>query len=175
MDEEAWREAAVVKRFLLLGQKAFPKVKTEVRVFYNEAHLYVGFRCEEPERRKPLTGTGALWRDDEVELWIDRQGKAKSYIQFIVNAGGEWIALSEKGPKQCPARVSVGIRPREWIVEIALPFSMLGGPPRKGEVWRINFCRHRPASARLPRQLITWSPLKSGFNELQRFGLAVFK
>jgi len=175
MDEEAWREAAHIKEFLLLGGKTLPRVKTSARLFYTDEYLYVGFRCEEPERGKPLTGTGAIWRDDEVELWIDRAGKATSYLQLLVNGAGEWLVLNESGRTDCVPRVAAGVRGREWILEIALPMSAIGGPPEKGDSWRLNLCRHRPASQRFPQQLITWSALKDSFKELSSFGTAVFR
>jgi len=177
VDEEAWQAAAVIDRFFLVGGAAFPQSPTQARLFYDDEFLYVAFALRDPERAKPQINHGSLWHDDDVELWIDVDGDGKTYHQVIANGAGAAVEFQADGAKPFGARVAGhAAGDGAWSVEMAVPFAGLGiASPKPGDTWQINLARHRPPGERVGVELITWGPLRAGFNELGHFGTAVFR
>ena len=170
MDEEAWREAAEIREFVLLDEAGLPSVWTRARLFYDAERLYVGVQCQEPDRTAPLVGNEGIWRDDEVELCFDVDGDPATRHQLIVNARGDSLGLLSVGPWDHKAKCAGQSQKGVWTVEVALPFASLGVQPKVGATWRFNIARHRPASARTNAELITWSVVHATFNAAAEFG-----
>ena len=81
-----WRGGAKTERFFLHGGQGVSVADTTALVLYDDTDLYVSFICKEPARPKPLIVGGAIWDDDEIEVWIDINGDGKTYKQVIINA-----------------------------------------------------------------------------------------
>ena len=60
-----------------------------------------------------------------------------------------------------------------WSVEIAVPFELLGGPPKQGAVWKVNFARNNYNQWVMPRS--AWSVTYGPFNLPDRFGYLEFE
>ena len=152
-------------------------------------NLYALFFCAEPDMGK-LKGDKALGHDDNglfrndcVELFIDRALDGESYMQFAADCAGNTFELrkimkEEYGKKNGllqlewnpkwqakAARSQTG-----WAVELVIPFAEIGGAPAKGEKWRVNFARERQAKP----ELSTWSPQCGGFGVPTQFGEITF-
>jgi hypothetical protein len=178
VNEEMWREAVKADRFFLIGGKGVSKANTEALLLYDDTHLYVAFNCAEPQRRTPLVQGGGIWDDDEVEVWIDAEGKGKDFRQIIVNGNNDKTEFSASG--QTPAGVTSAVHVYEgqsWSVEMMIPFKGLGvEPPKPGDQWRISLCRYRPAGKDFNDEPIVWAPLQGeGFKDLKNFGTLTFK
>ena len=176
-NEEMWRGAAKTERFFLHGGHGASTADTEAMILYDDAYLYVGFICEETDRDKPLVRGGAIWDDDEVEVWVDINGDGETYKQVIVNAGGEMMELSEGGTETIGSDAVVYVNEgSSWMVEMRIPFEGLGvKPPKRGDTWRLSLCRYRPPGDDFNSELIVWAPLqKGGFRDLANFGTLVF-
>jgi hypothetical protein len=173
-DEEIWRAAAPIAPFFQLGGKAKPSQDTQVIAYYDQSNVYLQFICQENKRVRPITGGSGIWRDDEVEIWLNTNGDGKSFRQIIINAAGEKLELNQDGPAKTGADVAAHIDSGRWVVEAAIPFKGLGVAPKPGDKWHINICRHRPADGNTPEELNTWAPLEKGFNEPQNFGVLQF-
>ena len=123
----------------------------------------------------------SIWQDDAVELLILPAGaEPDDFYQFILNSLGavydahggssEWNGTAKIAASQ-DAQAST------WTLEIAIPWSDLGGRPAAGEVWRANFCRENPepAAAHGAGELSSWCPSFAGFNSPEYFGLLLFR
>ena len=77
LSEKDWERAERAKDFFRAQQdRGVPaELKTEAMVLYDDAALYVGFRCFEPDMtrlRETLTRRDArIWNDDAVEVILD--------------------------------------------------------------------------------------------------------
>ena len=131
------------------------------------------------------------WEMDCVELFVARDMYSKAFTQFIVSAGGtrydgRKVAVKEGGVPGYVSEVeqwnpdwSFAVKKGKttWTAEMVIPMSVLGGPPKPGEVWAMNFCRER--QTRPKQELSTWSPLvtsssEDSFKAVPRFGLITF-
>ena len=180
-DDEMWSAAAKTKDFYLVGGKGIPSEDTRIQMFYDDKYLYLSAICGETERKTPITGTGSIWRDDEIELYFVPNPKAKpiKFYQLLINADGEKLELAHKQSVglrvDLKSQVKAMKRKGAWHIEAAIPFKSLGvAAPKPGDVWLANFCRHRPPGKKTPAQLITWSPVMKGFNEYRKFNKLIF-
>jgi hypothetical protein len=175
-DDEMWQAASSIGQFYLIGGKGLPRTKTRAQFMYDDKYLYVAVTCLEAARKKPLIKNGAIWGDDEIEVWIDANGDGKTYRQVIVNGAGSQLEFNEDGTTEIGARVAVHVREgHSWSVELAIPFAGLGTTPKPGDKWRLNVARHRPAGNGFPTELIVWGPLNRGFNELAKYPTVTFR
>ena len=174
-DEEIWKAATEFKPLYLLGGKGIPTQSTKAIAYYDKENLYMQIICQENQREKPLTGTGAIWHDDEVEIWMDTNRDGKTYKQLIINAAGDKLEMNQDGPTKIGAQAAAKIEDGRWIVEVAIPFKALGiETPKPGDIWKFNFVRQRPGGGNIATELTTWSPLDKAFNELQNFATLTF-
>ena len=194
-----WEAASVIDGFLVTdsprakGVAGFdrPLAGTRVRVTHDARHLYVAFRCEEPEiETLQVRGTqerdGPLWRDDCVEVFLQPPG-ADGHVHFIINSKG-WLfdARAGAGGKSGSDWNLEGLRVATfvskpgkgsfWSAELAIPLAGLGAAaPSDGEVWKANFARERYAAEyRATIEYCTWSGLVGGFERPDRFGELCF-
>jgi hypothetical protein len=174
-DEEIWKVAAPIKPIFPLSGKGTLAQNTDAVAYYDDANLYLRIICQENKRPRPITGRGAIWEDDEVEIWMSPQRDGKNYYQLLVNAAGEKLEMDQNGTAQFGANVAARIEDGRWIIEAAIPFKGLGiATPKAGDEWSFNIVRHRPADGGTPAMLATWAPLGKGFNELQNFATLKF-
>lgn len=178
LDDPAWQEAGVLAHFVSLDARAFPDAQTTAWVGHDDEHLYVAVRCVEPlmdqVRTDARPGSGQVWTDDCVELFINPDPTGPEYAQFIINAAG---VLQDNLPgeravaygRQAAAARGEG----EWTVEVVIPFADLDAePPAAGDIWRFNVCRSRVAR----RENSAWSPTlrSSDYHVPERFGILAF-
>ena len=180
-DDEMWQAAAQTNSFFLVGGKGIPTENTRIRLFYDDKYLYVGVICSEKERKNLITGTGSIWRDDEIELYFvpDPKNKPVKLYQILINGIGNSLTLLHK--QGVAHKINMGLdlktmkRQNGWHVEVAIPFRSLGvGTPKVGDSWLVNFCRYRPAGKKTKTQEISWSPVMKGFKEYRKFNQIVF-
>jgi len=160
-DEPAWQTAPVAADFLY----AWPNPgltaseKTEVRVLYDDAALYVAFRCYD---RQPdsifhrLSKRDELENTDVVTVIIDTYRDGQNAVKFGVtpdnvqtdskfslananpdndNADGEDLAWDAVWASA--ARITED----GWTAEFAIPYAALRFPKKDVQEWSINFRR----------------------------------
>ena len=75
--EPSWRLAGRARDFYRVEQTrgVLAELRTEAMVLYDDTHLYVGFRCFEPDinsLRETLTRRDSwIWHDDAVGVVLD--------------------------------------------------------------------------------------------------------
>ena len=161
LDEADWARAEPITDFYQ-GQRneGLPaSERTAVRVLFDDAGIYVGFRAwdSEPEKMK----IRAIFRDetggadDLVSLMLDAYHGQRSAIQFVTNANGLMEDLLQTGESTATRNhdwdavwFSQGRRlPDGFEVEVAIPFKSLRFEPPAGAdeiLMGIGFKRNIP-------------------------------
>jgi hypothetical protein len=140
LDEEAWAAAPVIPLPFEWqpGDNIPAPVKTECLVTYDQRHLYVAFRCFDPEPRKirahlmDRDDTDTLILDDHVSFMVDSFDDERRCFQFRVNPLGVQADANfsesegyEDFSWDAIWRSSARITDWGWAVEVAIPLSQL--------------------------------------------------
>ncbi|MBP8606217.1 MAG: carbohydrate-binding family 9-like protein [Phycisphaerae bacterium] len=178
-----------------------PLPQTEVKVQYDDAHLYVIFRVSDYYVTALTTQThGSVYKDSCVEFFFSPAcGRPDSYFNIETNCCGVLLAQHHTGPRQnsrfldiadCrqiqiagtvsgPIRQEIA-KPMTWIVEYAVPLEILLhytaiDKPAPGVCWRGNFYKCADGCSR--PHWISWLPIPSDIPDFHRpdcFGLLEF-
>jgi Carbohydrate family 9 binding domain-like len=170
LDEPAWDHAAWSADFVDIegDLKPLPNWRTNVKMLWDNDHLYVAARLEEPHVWATLTERDAvIYHDNDFEVFIDPDGDNHLYYELEINAlNTVWDLLLVRPYRDGAPAVNAwdiqglqtGVKidgtlndPRDrdqgWTVEIAIPWEVLGqcanrpSPPEAGDIWRMNFSR----------------------------------
>ncbi len=170
LDEAVWQQATWTDDFVdIEGHlKPLPRLRTRVKMLWDEAFFYIAAELQEPDIWGTLTERDAvIYYDNDFEVFIDPNGDTHEYYEFEINAlGTEWdlflvkpyrdggpalngwdiaglqSAVSLDGTINNPSDRDVG-----WSIEIAIPWRALKecahkeSPPLTGDIWRVNFSR----------------------------------
>ncbi len=133
-------------------------------------------RKKEEEKSKKEKGKGvrrkkAVEPGDVIEEKKTPRGMDFWVWQFAVAKNGTCWLKNEEHYQQVESAVSAG--DGYWCVEIGVPFELLGGAPKKGEVWKANFTRTNFNQWVMPRS--AWSVTYGPFTLPERFGYIEFK
>jgi len=150
----AWKRAAPFDGFKMVfpnpGDE--PTERTELRILYDEDHLYIGVYCYDSAPSKisgnsmSHDGVGEGKADDVVRVLLDPfQDKRNAYV-FIVNsrggrseglASGQSVSLNWDGIWDAKSK----IQPDGWSTEMKIPFKTLSFKPGLAS-WGINVERY---------------------------------
>jgi len=185
LDAACWAKAAPLTPFYVSNRGAQPAATpTTALLSYDAKNLYVAFRNVEPRldalKAAATTRDGPVYNDDCNEVFIAApSGRA---FQFILNsAGAQWdgelYARAEGDAYRADASWNGlwrGVASKgqgEWVAEFAIPFAILGGPPKDGETWRLNLARERHGYA---EELTHWNCVEDNFNNVAKFACLRF-
>jgi Carbohydrate family 9 binding domain-like len=170
LDEKAWLEAPWTDDFVDIegGKKGKPRFRTRAKMLWDDQYFYIGAELEEPHVWATLTEHDAvIFHDNDFEVFINPSGDNHNYAEFEINAlNTGWDLLLTKPYKdggkpidswEIPGLKKAvhvdgtlnesGDRDRNWTVELAFPWKVLGqlatrpGAPGNGDQWRVNFSR----------------------------------
>ena len=155
LNEKAWRQARPVARFAVQNSTKPAAFKTTAYLLYDDAKLYIGFKCDEPDVKslvaKPVPHDNSdVYRGDCVEIMLDPLQSKNDYFHFAVNVSGSRYerSVTQSGHVgdvhwngRWQAKTFVG--KDFWSCEVAIPFYTLGITPQVGATWRINLCREK--------------------------------
>ncbi len=151
-DEEAWGTAVVLKDFYQTnpGYNIAPSKPTEVRIMYDEKHLYVAFKCwdEKDKVRATLAKRDNVFGEDNVRMWLDTYNDQRRAYLLGFNPLGiqqDGIYTEGQGPDFSVDIVmeSKGvIEDWGWSVEVKIPFKSLRYSAGKGKMWGFNAARN---------------------------------
>lgn len=147
LDDAAWSGGSVVLGNNNQGGKASVKIEAWVR--WDDANLYVAFKNHRPKSSlvtKVKDDGGNVWEDDENEIFIDPSVDGKgTWYQFIINAIGTRFQAARNGAANLDFakwQAKAVQYSDYWVLEMKIPFSMLGGAPKIGSKWGLNLCGH---------------------------------
>jgi hypothetical protein len=158
-DDAAWHDADKAEGFRVLNTYREARYPTEVRFTFDDDFLFVATRCVDDKPEECVARAGdrddkAIWKDDNVQVFLDANRDRLSYVRLVINPNGvmldgdayneSWsgrthleLQLLSYGRFLNPQwnaygiRVATGREPKAWIVETAIPWTALGreGPP----------------------------------------------
>ena len=195
LDDAAWGQATpVVLRGSFDGRPT--ALRTEARLLYDDANLYVSFTIEDPD----IWGTlrkrdDPIYEQEVVEIFLDANADGRTYNELQVSPhnvifdayfpaqrqgmdtswdSGMKTAVKVRGTLDNPADRDEG-----WTVELQIPFARLAEvpnvPPKPGDRWRFNLYRLEHLERRTVEGQ-AFSPLFAGdFHALSRFGWLTFE
>ena len=171
--DACWQKAPVVSGFTRYNKPTLMEVQTSFRVGYDDAFLYFGVHCDEPnaKRLSPTAAgrdTGQVFRGETIEIFVDPRHDHQSYHQFAVNLANAFYDSRRSDPTwNCQARTATRMVADGWELEVALPWADLGVEPKTGTVVGFNVCRDRYAGS--AREWSNWSQTKANFHDPIRF------
>jgi hypothetical protein len=161
LGDPGWQGAAVIDQFWETqpGDNKPPKVKTTAWVTYDEGHLYVGLRCEDPDssrirapfvERDEVVGT-----DDNVAVFLDTRGDGQTAVELRVSPRGQQAdavfndaSQNEDFSPDVFYDTVARITDFGWTAEMRIPFSSLRYPRGDAQEWRILVWRNYPREYR---------------------------
>ena len=189
LDEPEWADALpigeIIQREPKPGEK--PTERTEVKILYDSANLYIGAMCFDSEPAR-IIGTqmardADLSADDRIEILIDSFRDRHNAFYFATNPSGALVdgLVIENGSFNRDWNAIWIVRThrsdRGWSAEFAIPFKSIGFKAGEG-VWGFNFSRtikrkfeeDRWASARLDVEFFQVSEAGevTGFSEINQ-------
>jgi hypothetical protein len=172
LDEEVWGRAEVIDEFVqsqpVAGAPATER--TEVRILFDDTHLYIGIACYESEPGRLVVKTlerdhgGGSTRDmDVVGIALDTFLDRRNSFLFMVNPygalrDGQTFDDSRTLDFGWDAAVEVATRIHEegWSVEMAIPWTSLRYHASPGEqAWGMNVLRR----VRWKNEDVYWAPV----------------
>jgi hypothetical protein len=151
-DDAEWRDAAPITEFRQFDpvEDAEPSMRTEARVTYDDAHLYVFVRAFDP---RPDSIIALLSRrdvrtaSDQIKVMIDSYRDRRTGFEFAVNPAGvkrdyytyddsqediSWDAVWD---------VATRIDSLGWTAEFRIPLSQLRYPPAASHTFGVMIIR----------------------------------
>ena len=94
LDEQPWQKAARLTPFVQHDTMGTARVRTEVRIWYDQAALYLGWICEDGDIQATLTGRDRrFWEEEVVEFFVTPAGLDR-YFELQWNPlGGSFDAI----------------------------------------------------------------------------------
>ncbi len=155
LEEDVWRQAAPFTDFrMVFPREGDPTEKTELRILYDDANLYLGIFCFDSEPSRVCANTMAHDADDEgedddtikvlLDPFLDRRN---AYIFFVNACGakseglafGEHSSLNWDGIWDARSKIQAD----GWSTEIKIPFKTISFKQGLSH-WGINVERYIP-------------------------------
>lgn len=199
LDEPAWARARQTDNFVSPNDGSEMELETWAKVLWDDTHLYIAMRAEDPDIWSTLTQRdGDLWDEEVLEVYLDPGNNGQNYLEFQINPLNTVFdaVFAQATNRDLPAARAVDIAGVEtavqiegtldnrsdedtaWIVEMKFPFASLPsstGAPGSGETMRANFYRY-DRSGTADTRYFAWSPVGGGtFHNPDRFGVMTFQ
>lgn len=140
---------------------------TEVWIWRDDHALQIRARCftaamERVRKLATVTTPNArdAWGDDALELQIDIGRTRREYLHLILPPNG--IPVTYRGFNNRHEQgwhpafdFRVTLEANAWLINVTLPFEVLGRNPSHGDVWGLNAMR---VNANEPRHYVQWAP-----------------
>ena len=178
LTEPDWQKATPISQFTQFEPNAGEPLteSTEVRILYDDKHIYFGFICSEPERSKIVANKmrrdAMLWDNDNVFVLLDTYNDRRSGFFFRVNPLGsrEDVAIMDSGDSRNENWNAVWdskakINDDNWTTEIAIPFSQLRFKKEATSVWGLNLGRRIEKR----QEEGTWAQVPAAYTFLARY------
>ncbi len=177
LDEPSWATAQPVTEFYQQtpNQGEAVTMKTDFRVLYDEAALYIGARLYDAHPESIQANLGrrdASLPADRISVYIDPYHDKRSGYLFVVNAAGlrvDGLMYNDGAQDLTWDGVWEGRAHRDslgWSAEMRIPFSQLRCQSEDAPVWGIDF--KRVIVRRGEESLVAYTP-RDGAGFVSRF------
>lgn len=200
LSEPVWAKAATVSPFLQNDGSGRERENTEIRLWYDDDALYLGWTCIDSDIQATFTARDSkFWEEEVVEFFVTSATLTRYFeLQWnplggvfdaiidnkldqqdvSTNFTGDWNFTAKGMKSAVKFKGTIGNsndKDEMWQVEVVLPFADLGEPaPKPNAVWRANFYRFNRAQGQ-PAELLSWSPTRfPSFHQPVRFGYLEF-
>ncbi len=147
--------------------KPEPRLKTRMKMLWNDKYLFIAAELEEPHVWAYLQQHDeVVFYDNDFEVFVDPDNNTHQYFEIEINARNtifdlfmpkpyrngtgaliSWDVAGLKSAVQVQGSLNKSTdTDKSWTVEMAIPFAALtigNDPdvPKEGHMWRINFSR----------------------------------
>ena len=198
LDDAAWSAAPTLELADSMGRPGAPppERQTTVRLLWDDANLYVGFRANDPDVTERFERRDdPIYEHEAVEVFVMPHAAGPStgpYVELQASPTGVIFDASFTGPRRgmdpswdggqtVVSRVEGSLNDRRddtaWVSEWKVPFHSLRWVrkiPEAGDVWRMNAFRIDRSRGQ-PDLYVAWSPPRVGdFHRVERFGFLEF-
>jgi len=166
LDDAEWSKAKVLREFVMLnpgnGQKEPERMKSEVKLLFDDEYIYVGARLLDSAPDSILTQLTERDRfsanNDYFGIYINPFNDGLSDFNFWVTAAGvqsdsRTTADGDDFGWNTVWYSEVSIDSLGWVVEMAIPYQSLRFPENGNGVWGLNMNRY----IRRTREEFTWN------------------
>ncbi|MCH8293930.1 carbohydrate binding family 9 domain-containing protein [Candidatus Poribacteria bacterium] len=181
LSEPDWQNAKPIGHFVQYEpDEGKPATQpTEVRILYNDKHIYFGITCFDTDLSKLVANEmrrdAGLYDNDNVFVLLDTYNDRRSGFFFRVNPLGamEDAAVTDNGDSQNEDWDAVWncrtqINHDNWTAEIAIPFSQLRFNRSDDMTWGLNVGR----TIRRNQEEGTWAPVSGAYSWRARYRTA---
>ena len=160
LDEAAWSACAGISLPYDATGQGRPDGPTDVRLGWDQKHLYLRVRCMEPHLQKLVCDAredgGQTWYDDSIELYLPAGPDA--WHHFVWNANGVlyYERNREPGKPDGPFAARTGHETDAWTLEAAFDMRWIGvSSPVRGAAIGFQIVRNRVAGH---EECSLWAP-----------------
>jgi len=177
-DDAAWRDAAPITGFRQFDpvEDAEPSMRTEARVTYDDAHLYVFVRAFDPHPDSIialLSRRDVRTASDQIKVMIDSYLDRRTGFEFAVNPAGvkrDYYAYddgSEDVSWDAVWDVATRTDSLGWTAEFRIPLSQLRYPPAESHTFGMMIVRELARR----NERVSWPLMRRSRNALvSQFG-----
>jgi hypothetical protein len=150
LDDEAWRQGEWSGEFRqqIPTEGASPSAKTELKILYDDRHLYFAIRAhDDPAKVHRYPGRRDDFSGDIVGICFDSYNSKKSGFELDLTAGGGKIDLILFGETEWDTTWDavwdgkVAHDEQGWTAEFRVPFNQLRFGPQPEQVWGMHAWR----------------------------------
>ncbi|MXX36562.1 MAG: carbohydrate binding family 9 domain-containing protein [Gemmatimonadetes bacterium] len=154
LDDSVWHQAPTIADFFQREpiEGAPPTEQTEVRILFDDDHLYFALRCFDSEADRLVANQmrrdAELDENDNIQIILDPYNDRRGGFYFSTNPLGarQDLLLTDEGRTRNQAWDSVWqsrtrIDSLGWSAEVAIPFDQVRYPDSDQAVWGINIGR----------------------------------
>ena len=154
IDDSVWHQAPIMADFFQREpvEGAQPTEQTQVRILFDDDHLYFALRCFDSEADRLVANQmrrdADLDENDNIQIILDPYNDRRGGFYFSTNPLGarQDLLLTDEGRTRNQAWDSVWQSRTEidslgWSAEVAIPFDQVRYPDSDQAVWGLNIGR----------------------------------
>ena len=165
-NEPFWEKSGKITDFRIFRNPAVKTSGTTVRICMDNANLYLGLICEEPNGIFTGNPNGSAWAGDNVEIFLASLKDQDWYRQIVIGLNGKRY---QEFISEHQYQSAVHLKEKKWSAEIVIPLKYLGN--FSSDSLRFNMLRYRKNS----REFSSWRNVFWA-HDADKFGqLVIFK
>ncbi|HDQ25557.1 MAG TPA: hypothetical protein ENN43_02290, partial [bacterium] len=174
ISDAAWQDGMWMTNNRLITGTNPQNVTSKFKVRWDNTNLYVAVDVTDPS---PNNDSGTAWYDDSsVEVYLDmNHNRSVTYgtddFQFSMRYNDQ--VLREINGKTSGAAGAVGARAGGYVVEMRLPWALLGVMPVQGAVYGLDIGVNIDSNGGAREGVLMWNGTSSNWQNTAAFGDAV--